>query len=287
MKCTFLKWLPWSGKSHYASSLGVAVFNRDKARLDFPILKEEDIALLEQTFMTKNTDKDICIDNVHMSDKSLSEKIVLARSLWYEIEVVDMFDVICKGIGSVIAPDLYLTRCLEQNLKRDAVVPESVIYEMYLANYSYYYSEDDKVFICDIDWTLANLEHRLHFLEWEKKDHGWFYANVWWDSPIQPVIDVINQLTLYNVIILVSWRRNQTYRDTKNWLHKYGVKYDYLLMRWGWDRRPDTEVKESIYNKCLKNLNIVGVFDDRPSVVAKWRKLGLFVFNCQQGNKDF
>jgi hypothetical protein len=156
---------------------------------------------------------------------------------------------------------------------------------MFLANYID--AINKRVIICDIDWTVANLGHRLHFIQWEKKDHEWFYANVWLDTPIQPVIDVINSLSKSHTIIFVSWRRNQTYRDTKSWLHKYGVQYDYLLMRWSWDRRPDTEVKEWIYNRCLKDLNIVWVFDDRPSVCEKRRELGLFVFNCQQGYKEF
>ena len=281
-KCIFLKGLSWSWKSTYANWLGIAVFNRDKARLDFPSLKEDDIALLEQTFMTKNTDKDICIDNTHMA-KSLDWKVNFAKHLWYEVEVVDMFDVICNWDRSWASALVYLSKCLEQNLMRDAVVPECVIYEMFLHNYI---DTNAKVIICDIDWTVANLEHRLHFLEW-KKDHDSFYANVWWDTPIQPVIDVINQLSKAYTIIFVSWRRNKTYRDTKSWLHKYGVHYDYILMRWWRDYRPDTEVKEWIYNRCLKDLDIVWVFDDRPSVCRKRIELGLFVFNCQQGNKEF
>lgn len=48
-----------------------------------------------------------------------------------------------------------------------------------------------KYVIVDIDGTVADLSHRIHFIEGEKKDWDSFYNNVEKDKPIQHVIDEV------------------------------------------------------------------------------------------------
>jgi hypothetical protein len=49
------------------------------------------------------------------------------------------------------------------------------------------------------------------------------------------------------------------------------------------DSRPDAVVKQEMYEEYIKDkYNVLAVFDDRPSVVAFWRDLGLYVFDCNQ-----
>ena len=59
-------------------------------------------------------------------------------------------------------------------------------------------------------------------------------------------------------------------------------------MRSSGDFRKDTIIKEELYNKHILNkYNILCVFDDRKSVVEMWKKLGLYVFDCNYRGVDF
>lgn len=278
-KCIFMKGIPWSWKSTYAKWLWIARFNRDDVRIE-TWEKEQVIEWMEKQFMVDNVGQDIVIDNTHMNPNSLNQKIEFAQSLWYITEVVDMRNMFTTK-------EDYLAASLHRNKWRDVIVPESVIYEMYLSEYQARLPYKSKIIICDIDWTVAEIEHRLHYIKWDIKDHDSFYDNVWGDTPILPVIDTINQLALEHTIIMVSGRRNQCYWETKKWLEKYWVHYDYILMRNSWDYRKDTEVKKSFYDKCLSKNDIFAVFDDRKAVVDMRRSLWLYVFDCNQSWKEF
>jgi len=59
-------------------------------------------------------------------------------------------------------------------------------------------------------------------------------------------------------------------------------------MRKSGDRRPDVEIKKEIYeNEIFPKYEVYAIFDDRLSVCRMWYELGLFVFNCNQGLKEF
>ena len=80
-------------------------------------------------------------------------------------------------------------------------------------------------------------------------------------------------------IILVSGRPGNYREATEKWLDKHGFEFDVLLMRRAGDKRPDTEVKKEIYDKCLKKYEIECVFDDRPRIINMWKEQGLKVFD--------
>jgi hypothetical protein len=56
-------------------------------------------------------------------------------------------------------------------------------------------------------------------------------------------------------------------------------------MRRKGDKRQDTDVKSDIYNRYLKQYDIVRVFDDRPSVIRMWREKGLEVEDVGNGEE--
>ena len=69
------------------------------------------------------------------------------------------------------------------------------------------------------------------------------------------------------------------------WLADNKVNYFVLIMRDAHDKRPDVMVKQEIYDKYLKKLNIWKVFDDRPSVIKMWRENGLLVEDVGNGEE--
>ena len=281
-KAIVMQWLSWSWKSTKAEEFKkewYIVFNRDMARLENPTMKEKEIIKLEDNFILDNVWNDIVIDNTHMNSKSrylLYEKL---KQSWYEITKYDM-------AIDFTSNEEYLEVSILRNSIRQwtSKVPNSVIYQQYLQEYEIPW----KVIICDIDWTVANLEHRLHYIKQEKKDHDSFYANVKNDTPIVQTIEIVRSLKeSWYTIVMMSGRRNQTCEDTEAWLDNYNVPYDYLLMRSWWDKRPDHEVKLELYERCLRKNDVFLAIDDRKSIVDLWRSLWIFVLDVRQTDTIF
>lgn len=140
-----------------------------------------------------------------------------------------------------------------------------------------------KTVICDLDGTLANIDHRLHYLE--KKDWAGFFAAVKDDTPNQWCVDLLLALRKAGYEIIYVSGRNATARSaTAQWLHNISLDLvSTVYMRDEKDRRPDFELKEEIYEKHLKEKDILFVIEDRSQVVKMWRSKGLTVLQCDEG----
>jgi predicted kinase len=141
-----------------------------------------------------------------------------------------------------------------------------------------------KTIIFDIDGTLANLDHRLHFVN-DPKHKNWeeFLARVKDDLPIEQTIflnNILRPITTFD-IVLSSGRSENERADTEEWLAKYGVHYDKMYMRPAGDTRADYVVKREMLDQMREDGRDPWlVFDDRQTVVDMWRKEGLFVLQC-------
>lgn len=137
--------------------------------------------------------------------------------------------------------------------------------------------------IFDLDGTIANLDHRLHFLkdsapqDWE----GFFQAC---DG------DILNEWALslayaldmdgYQIVI-VSGRPERTREKTKAWLDKHAFPYfELVLVRKDGDHAPDELLKENWLKQFTGREEILFVVDDRQKVVDMWRENGLVCLQC-------
>lgn len=135
------------------------------------------------------------------------------------------------------------------------------------------------IYLCDIDGTLAcHTPHRGPYDE----------HLVHLDTAL-PTVKVIRSLLHEEYkVIFFSGRTDKCKEATSDWLEYHLNEVPELYMRKQRDFRSDDIVKEELYNEHIKGkYNVLGVFDDRPKVVRMWRKLGLFVFNCQQEDREF
>lgn len=140
-----------------------------------------------------------------------------------------------------------------------------------------------KCIIFDIDGTVANLEHRRHFVAGKKKDWKSFMALLDRDIPIEQTI-WLNSIIADRAghpIFLCSGRSEDERKATEEWLAKHGVEYDQMFMRPSGDYRQDAIVKREL----LGQIRALGyepwlVFDDRQCVTDMWRKEGIFVLQC-------
>jgi predicted kinase len=152
--------------------------------------------------------------------------------------------------------------------------------------------------IFDIDGTLADVEHRRHFLSGAKPAWGAFFDEMVNDPPLRDVCllaELLGDHPLVNQgaikLFLFSGRPETHRKETEDWLLKHARSYfqkaEALLMRGEGDYRADTIVKKEM----LRNIQAQGyevrlVVDDRPSVVEMWKAEGLTVLAHDSGEWD-
>jgi hypothetical protein len=140
-------------------------------------------------------------------------------------------------------------------------------------------------FLCDIDGTIAEIEHRRHWVRCKPRNWPAFEKNMHLDTLIEPVAAVIRALHSHgNRIIMCSARGEQSRKVTEEWLQNNNICYEDLYMRPLKDSRDDQLVKKEMLDRIRNDgYNPVAVIDDRPKVVRMWRKQGLFVFDVGNG----
>lgn len=143
-----------------------------------------------------------------------------------------------------------------------------------------------RIVISDLDGTLANIEHRLHWIHRDEPDWDAFFLACPDDRPIENTITVLRLLhgAGYD-IVLVSGRGDVARQETIQWLDRHGVPWDRLVLRRPGDERHDDEVKaEMVRENDLRPETTLVVLEDRASVVRTWRRLGFHVFQVAEGD---
>ena len=144
-----------------------------------------------------------------------------------------------------------------------------------------------QAYIFDIDNTLSDCTHRLCHLQSDPKNWDSFYGSIDDDKPIKSVINVAEALDKAGFsILLVTGRPDNLMIDTVGWFKwNTNLKIGGLFFREKGDHRPDTEVKKELYETQIKDkFEVLGVFEDRDSVVKMWRSLGLKCFQVAEGS---
>lgn len=261
-----------SGKTHWTQEQDAVDINRDWIRFNiiapgtdwgsykFNKTKENEVTKIQEQMVMDALEKgqDVVISDTNLNPVTRTKWIQLLTILGYEVEIKE-FDV-----------------DLETAYKRDSLrkngVGQNVIYSQYQKWLEYkgrktYIADESKpkAVIFDIDGTLAQMEGRSPFA-WDKVD----------TDSVKELIKAmaIGFQSQDYLIICVSGRDGSCYDLTKQWLTDNNIPNWYLFMRKEGDMRKDTIIKEEIFwYKIADNYNVVGVVDDRPSVVRMWHEL--------------
>lgn len=137
-------------------------------------------------------------------------------------------------------------------------------------------------YIFDIDGTLSDPSHRLHYIQQSPKDWDAFFGACGDDGAHPHVIDLVRELKFAgNSIVFVSGRSDQCRVATEIWLHEAGILGDPgdespIYMRKRGDHRPDDIVKGELLDQLLADgYEPIMAFDDRKRVVDMWRARGI------------
>ncbi len=137
--------------------------------------------------------------------------------------------------------------------------------------------------IFDVDGTLADCTHRLHFVQRQKKDWERFFAACAEDLPRQQIVRLAQELAKNNAILIASGRPERLRKATEAWLGKYDVPYEKIYLRGDSDRRADGTVKSEMLSLMHKHgFEPWLVIDDRETAVQGWRSLGLMCLQCDE-----
>lgn len=130
------------------------------------------------------------------------------------------------------------------------------------------------VVFCDIDGTLANIDHRRIYVERKPKNWVKFKARMDRDTPIAHIIDALRTLDDAGwQVVLMSGRGEESRSVTQAWMARHEVPYVALYMRALHDYRRDDVVKEELLMAArLDGFDPTLVLDDRNQVVNMWRK---------------
>lgn len=145
-----------------------------------------------------------------------------------------------------------------------------------------------KAIICDLDGTLCDLRHRLHYMGHKPKMRDEFHAAAKDDSIYTDVLDVLlgYQVGYYHDdrrILLVTCRPERYRADTVAWLQKHRVPYHDLIMRADGDTREDALIKGLIYTYHIEpHYDVQFVLEDKTSVVRMWRERGITCWQVRE-----
>lgn len=147
------------------------------------------------------------------------------------------------------------------------------------------------IFIFDLDGTLADIRHRLHYIQSAPKQWNEFHAACIYDTPNMPVIRVLDGLQWHHEILIFSGRSDSVRFETICWLEVHTLLPAAriragLRMRLAGDHTPDHELKRRWLHEmhAERRSRIAGVFDDRARLVRMWREEGLTCFQVAEGD---
>lgn len=141
------------------------------------------------------------------------------------------------------------------------------------------------IVIFDLDGTIADIEHRQHYVQGKKKKWRDFFAACIDDKPHEAVVIILQALYPLFQIYIVSGRSDEVRTETEEWLALNEVPHHTLIMRNQGDHTPDNVLKISwVTEGLIPKDRILCVFDDRDKVVKMWRDAGITCFQVAEGD---
>ena len=137
-----------------------------------------------------------------------------------------------------------------------------------------------KAIVVDIDGVILNTSDLLKDIQkfHLQGDEMWSYFYKHCNSklypPIKSTLQFLKDLSEYSIILSTA-RNEACQEDTIQRLTSEGLKFDLLLMRGHYDRRPSPDVKKDHLKSVIRNYQIVAFIDDDPQNCLMAKEMGI------------
>lgn len=143
--------------------------------------------------------------------------------------------------------------------------------------------------IFDVDGTLANIEHRRHWVQSKPKNWTAFIKASVHDAPNHDIVWLLKTFKSSGCRILIATGRSELDRNTtETWLNNVANVeglYEKLYMRALNDYRQDSIVKSEILDQMRQDgFDPKMAIDDRNQVVEMFRSRGIRVLQVAPGD---
>jgi phosphoglycolate phosphatase-like HAD superfamily hydrolase len=124
------------------------------------------------------------------------------------------------------------------------------------------------VAVFDIDGVLADVSHRLHYLQVHPQRWERFFRAAESDPLLTDGADRLRAALVDHDVIYLTGRPERNRALTQRWLRRHGLPAGPLLMREDDDYRPARWMKREALRELAADRTIASVLDDDPAVVA-------------------
>jgi hypothetical protein len=131
--------------------------------------------------------------------------------------------------------------------------------------------------VIDIDGVLADVRHRLKYLDRRPKDWGRFFRAAPQDPPLEVGLETVRRLAEVYEIVYLSGRPEHCRRDTEAWFLQHDVPRGELHLRPRNDHRPAQDVKLGVLRRLEQRAPVAVLVDDDADVLETARRAGFDV----------
>ncbi|MFD9532901.1 hypothetical protein [Streptomyces sp. NPDC060010] len=131
--------------------------------------------------------------------------------------------------------------------------------------------------VFDIDNTLADTDHRQHFLERRPRDWAGFFGAAPADPPLARGVALAVESAADCEVVYLTGRPERCRADTAEWLNRHGLPEGRLWMRGNQDRRPARTTKLEVLRRLARDRDVRMLVDDDELVCQAARAAGFRV----------
>ena len=134
----------------------------------------------------------------------------------------------------------------------------------------------NEVIIFDLDGVISDASHRQHFIKQTNKDWEGFFSSCSQDPLIPAGAKLINLISEFKSVIILTARPESVQAKTIDWLKKKEIAWNALIMR----ADQDPELSSEMKYLALKEIRGAGlkpilVFDDDPRNIGMFDREGI------------
>lgn len=141
------------------------------------------------------------------------------------------------------------------------------------------------VVVVDLDGTLFDIQHRLHFIKGDKKDWNSFNTACEADTLVEPIATLVRGMRMAGFAIVYLTGRAEQHRGvTEELLATHRLLVGPVIMRPENDFRSDYVVKMELAERHIGLERIIFAVEDRDRVVKEWRARGITCLQPCEGS---